>query len=322
MIIQTSEIRHIRVEMAPLQGYTDALFRQAYYEFFQGIDGTYCPFIRVKKVTIGNQDLRKLREGLTEGKIFTPQIIAGSPAEARILAKILKTSGYERVNINFGCPFPKETQRKRGAGSLPYPELVQEILSVLSEDQFGLKISVKTRLGLEETTEFGPIVAVLNQFELKSVIIHARTGKQGYRGVPDWVSFGRYAADLKAPVIANGDLFCTADVQRLLEKYPFIEGVMLGRGILKNPFLPAEIKGIILPDDSLGTLQVFHNKIFESVKARLQSPRHILDRMHAFWVYFSESFDDSRKWAKKIRKTKTIKQYTLLVEQVFNCSGS
>ena len=305
------------VELAPMQGFTDHFFRKAYLSCFTGIDVTYSPFIVLDKGRLRNRDLRELEAGRDEPD-FTPQIAARSPEEASKLAQQLRLRGLadRRINLNLGCPYPMLTKKGRGAGALPHPERIEAILTALFAGPFR-EISIKTRLGMSHPEEFEALIPVFNRFPLSKVIIHPRVASQKYGGSPDWRAFGEYARQLSAPTVANGDIETRQDVDALISRYPFISAVMLGRGVLMDPFLPQDIRGRARPCDSDARLREFHNQLFGALQVRL-STRHLLDKLASFWSYFCLAFPDGKKAYKRIKKCRSRERYLDIVTDIFD----
>ncbi len=306
----------IHLEMAPMQGVTDAVFREAFDRFFGGIDETYSPFVLLERGGVRPRDRRELDAGREAGARFTPQIAAGTAAEAGRLRDLLARRGFRRLNLNFGCPFAMLTRKRRGAGALPHPGLVAELLEVLTSGEPPMVVSVKTRLGLLSADELGAVVPILNRYPLEKVILHPRVATQKYGGAPDWRAFGAVAEALDAPVIANGDILTPADARRIVTEHPRVRGLMIGRGLLMDPFLPMRIKGLPLPDRPGAVLEAFHDGVYAALEARL-APPHLLHRMTGFWSYYAESFPRGRKLYKAIRKAKRISVYREVVAGAF-----
>lgn len=103
------------------------------------------------------------------------------------------------------------------------------------------------RLGIDDPEYGMRVIGVLDEYPLGGVIIHARTGKQMYTGNVDLDSFEALASACKHKVTYNGDIFMYADFIRISLRFPFIKNLMLGRGALRDPFLPSAIKGQIIP---------------------------------------------------------------------------
>jgi len=300
-----------------MQGLTGHVYRAAYLRHFAGVDRCYCPYVRLRGGRLRARDERELVAGRESGEMFTPQIIAATPTEAAALCEAVVARGHRRVNFNLGCPNPMKTKRKKGAGLLPYPGDVEAILETLCQFEPALRVSVKTRLGLELSSDFAALVPVFNRFPLDAVIVHPRTAKQMYTGLPDWWVFGEQAQLLKAPVVANGDILSPGDAQRLLETFPWIAGLMIGRGLLRDPFLPAAIKGHAVPASRLADLRRFHDELVEAHRQMGMSAGHILDKMRPLWSYFAHSFAEPARVAKRFRKVRRMDRYQSLVEELF-----
>ncbi len=306
-----------RIEMAPLQGLTGHIFRAVYLRHFVGVDHSYCPFVRLRAGQLHARDKRELAAGLAVGDGFTPQIIAASPAEASALCELLVEQGHRRVNLNLGCPFPMETKRKKGAGLLPYPHEVEKLLDALCRFKPALNVSVKTRLGLEDDSEFLVLVPVFNAFPLDRIIVHPRTAKQMYGGLVAWDVFGTQTEKLTSPVIANGDMFTKKDAQDLLRAFPWIAGLMIGRGLLRDPFLPASIKGLDPPSSPKNALRRFHDELLDAYLQSGMSPHHVIDKMRTFWPYFAHGFSEPARVARRFRLVRGMDRYQDLVEWLF-----
>lgn len=308
----------LTIELAPMQGFTDRIFRNAYLKYFEGIDATYSPFILLNKRNLKTRDAKELDAGRGE-PCFTPQIAVCSPDEAHQLARLISRKAQNRLNLNLGCPYPMLTKKGRGAGALPYPERIEAILETLFAGPFK-EISIKTRLGMTHHQEFEALIPVFNRFDLHKVIIHPRLATQKYSGSPNWQAFGAYASEIRAPIVANGDIEIRQDADDLKERYPFIHGVMIGRGILMDPFLPQKIKGTSLPSDPSMILRGFHDHIFDAHRERL-SPRHLLDKMADFWAYFSFVFANPKKVHKRIKKCRRIEHYREIVADIWDAQS-
>jgi len=303
-----------------MQGLAGHIFRAVYLSVFEGVDHSYCPFVRLRGGQFSARDHQELVAGLSVGDAFTPQIIAASPAEARALCEQLVDYGHRRLNLNLGCPAPMETQRKKGAGLLPYPDEVEKLLEALCRFEPTLTVSVKTRLGLTQKGDFSALVPVFNRFPLSAIIIHPRTAKQMYSGSVAWEFFGQQARLLTMPVIANGDMLTIYDAINVLEAFPWIAGLMIGRGILRDPFLPAAIKELDLPSSRADVLHHFHVRLLEAYQGSGRSPGHVLDKMRELWKYLAYSFEESPKVARRFKKVRSVEGLQDLVETLFRGS--
>lgn len=140
------------VYFAPLQGYTDVVYRKAHAALFGGIAAYYTPFVRIEKGDFRRKDLRDIDFENNRGVPVVPQAIASESDELRRIVDCMASLGYTRVDINLGCPFPILAYRHKGSGILPFPDEVERLLRPL-ESYDSLEFSVKMRLGWEEPSE-------------------------------------------------------------------------------------------------------------------------------------------------------------------------
>lgn len=317
-----SEIMDIKPEpkiyLAPLQGFTDFVYRKVFAEIFDTVDAYFVPYISVKN----NQILRKYeKEFLLQNnpqKRVIPQVLPKDPAEILFLSKILENAGYNEINLNLGCPYPMVTNREKGAGLLISPEKIENILSAFFEKS-NLQLSVKMRAGLISPDEIERVLPVLNQFPLKEVIVHPRVAKQLYSGEILDAAFLYATKNLKHKLVYNGDIFSLNDFQNRKEKFPETRNWMIGRGILMNPFLPSEIKNYSFSEtEKREKLQEFHHSILENYMGIMDNTGNVLNKMKQFWSYFSYNFENPQKSHKWIKKTNNFSGYHEAVHKIFS----
>jgi len=310
--------------LAPIQGVTIACYRNAFARFFGGIDAYYAPFIAtadMKKVShLLLKDISPERND-TEIKII-PQILSNNGTDFRLFSSAIVDMGYNEINWNIGCPFPMVSNKKRGSGILPYPDMIKKFLDIACADS-SYSLTVKMRLGLDDSEDGKRVIEVLNEYPLGGVIIHARTGKQMYTGNVDLNSFEALASACKHEVTYNGDIFTYADFMSISQRFPSIKNFMLGRGALRDPFLPSVIKGQVIPTaNKLSMIRPFHDEVFNYYKNILSGEKHLCDKMKEFWVYMSVHTDTDGKIMKKIKKCSTYAGYLEATNQILNSSST
>jgi tRNA-dihydrouridine synthase len=203
-----------------------------------------------------------------------------------------------------------------GAGLLPHPEKLRAILHPFFENS-PLKLSIKLRSGLLSPNEIEKIITILNQFPLTEVIFHPRIAKQLYEGEILYSAFEFASLNLKHRLVYNGDIFSENDFNNCQKKFPKINHWMLGRGVLMNPFLPAEIKGIYnTPIEKLEKLKEFHRLIFELYSEKMDNEGNVLNKMKQFWIYFSYHFTNQHKVLKTIKKINNLSRYKGEVQKI------
>jgi tRNA-dihydrouridine synthase len=293
---------------APIQGYTDAIYRSTHASLFGGISEYFTPFIRMENGEIRRHDLQDItsdfNKTLIEENRLTPQLMAGNANELKTLTEVLIKAGYHKIDINWGCPFPMITKKHKGSGILPYPEEAKKILDALNEYKGYVEFSIKMRLGQNSTVESMNLLPLLNAAPLRRITVHARLGSQQYHGTTDRESFSIFANECSHPVIYNGDILTKDDIERTYQITTKIEGIMIGRGLLANPAL-AE-KGNV-NDDTKRLLQ-FHNTLVEKYKSKLSGGEaQLLCKLKTIWDYFLPDID--KHMLKKIKKSHFLDEY-------------
>ena len=309
----------IKIYQAPLQGFTDFDFRKALAESFGGIDKYFIPYLSYGK----GREIKKsqLREVFPEnnGSLpCVPQVLFSDQAELFDLVSVLIDYGYKEINLNLGCPYPMATNRGRGAAWLEKPEALNEILQQLYAKGFPAKFSVKMRAGMTNDRDFKSVLEVLNQFSLEEVIFHPRTASQMYEGKANPELFADAISQVKHPLVYNGDIFSVANLQELKKLLPEQNSWMVGRGLLTNPALAAQLKGEVFEPKALRIkMREFHDQLLEAYSARLQGDGHIVMKMSQFWTYFSESFENPHKAMKLVKKSSSLLKYNAAVTEIF-----
>ncbi len=299
--------------LAPLQGLTDVTFRNVWQHYFSGIDAFYAPYIALQND--GSIKKTPWRDILPEHNehLPIPQILPADVAEALELSRRIKELGvYSEININLGCPYPMVTNKGRGSALLPHPDKVGELLQALNlEFSDVFQFSVKLRCGLTDFDEIEALIPVLNAHKLKNVILHPRIAKQLYKGEADQEHFAIAYKSMKHPLIYNGDINTLEDYHRLIQRFPGIDGVMLGRGLLQNPLLPEEIvrELVFTPDERLKRLQPFVDELIEQNRQQLSGESHLLSKMKSYIPYFAAFNANGKKAIKKMKKCKGIRGF-------------
>ena len=298
----------MKIYSAPLQGFTEAVWRNVHAAVFGGIDGYYTPFLRYEHGEIRNKDIRDIERKNNSVENLVPQVIAANPDEMRPLLNLIAGEGYSRVDINMGCSFPLQMRKRHGAGLLPYPELVAELMKEVAQHP-EVSFSVKMRLGCNSKDEWKELMPILNDAPLRHVTMHPRLGIEQYKKPVDVDAFTEFYTACKHPVIYNGDLNSLADINRVEQQFPGLKGIMLGRGLLANPALGVEYRtGRELTNAELGNLvRQMHDALMRELTPRLQGNTQFLSKMKPYWEYLLP--DMLKRDKKAILKATTIEKY-------------
>ena len=308
----------MKISLAPLQGYTDWVFRQAYKKHIGGIDQFYTPFLVMQNSGVLKSSHKREVEPFLERKDdLIPQFLGGSVEEFQFFENYFSDLGYEKMNWNLGCPFPMVTRKTKGSGLLPHADKIKSILS----DGYSSKIdlSIKMRLGLEDKQEIFPVLEILKDMNLTDIIIHPRLGNQMYKGNADRDFFKEVQDRFDFPIAYNGDIETQEDFLSLKADIPNLKDVMIGRGILRDYWLPHKIKGLDIPsaEEKKQILRKMYAEIFDTYSSFLSGDTQLLQKVKPFWEYFSSHFDNERKVFKGIKKSGGFKKYEQAVAFAF-----
>lgn len=301
------------VYFAPLQGYTEAPYRNAHAAVFGGVEAYYAPFVRIDRGEFRHKDVRDIEPENNRVPRLIPQLIAPTAEKAEAIMSLFIEKGYTEVSINLGCPFPMLAKRHNGAGLLPYPDEVRSLLAFTGKFP-DISFSVKMRLGWERPDECLALAPILNELPLAHITVHPRLGKQQYKGEVDLEGFAAFCKVCHKPVIYNGDLTTVEDIHRLAERFPQLAGIMIGRGLLSNPALAWEYKEekSLSTDEMKEKLRSLHTAVFAHYQEQIQGgDAQLVKKMQSFWEYLAPQLD--RKAWKAIHKSTTLEKYNAAV---------
>lgn len=316
----------ISIYFAPMEGITGHVYRNLYQSCFHNIDKYFTPFI------VGNRKAgmkaRELRDVLPENNpdiTIVPQILTADAKEFINTANRLKVLGYNEVNLNLGCPSGTVVSKGRGAGFLANPDKLDIFLSEIFAGT-DMKISVKTRLGRDDVSEFDGLLDIFCKYPMEELIVHPRIRNELYSGHPHLDVFSRAVGKCPFPVCYNGDIFRVEDYHRIREQFPEVLRIMIGRGILANPFLVEQIRvsengGADKPKLTGKFAEEFLERLYEGYRKELSGDKDVLFKMKELWSYFIWMFDDDGRYIKHIRKAKNKTEYDMAVRSLLrDCS--
>ncbi|MFT7157034.1 MAG: tRNA-dihydrouridine synthase B [Parvicella sp.] len=309
----------VTILSSPLQGFTDFRFRNAFHKYFGGVDTFYSPYIRLNgKLIVKPAYERDILEKNNDTLHVIPQIMTNDADEFLFVANYVKQFGYNELNWNLGCPYPMVTKRCMGSGLINDPERIRGILEKVHSES-DIIVSMKMRMGYEHAGEILDVLPVLDQFPIKNIAIHARIGKQLYKGGVDLESFQTCLDAANHKLYYNGDITTVQKFREMSDLFPSIDHWMIGRGLISDPFLPSMIKANTeeYPEDRLERFSKFHDTLFAAFDEAYSGPSHTLMKMKSYWEYFATSFADPRKTFKLIKKAKNIPHYDDAVKKAF-----
>lgn len=300
--------------LAPMEGLTTYTFRTVWNAYYGGMDKYFTPFISNRRMN--SRERNDILPEHNEGMNTVPQILTNRADEFLALAGQLADYGYTCVNLNLGCPSGTVVSRNRGAGFLSVPRELDRFLAEIFS-KCPIRISVKTRIGMEDPEEWRLLLAIYENYPMEELIIHPRLQQEGYAGTPHMEAFAEAASRLTCPLCYNGDIISPVSLMRLRERFPNLETVMLGRGILQNPALLSQIKSPTSCDAELSTLRAFHDTLLSRYREIMSGDTNTLYKMKDLWTFLGRSFSDADRHLKKIKKADSISDYKIAVGNLF-----
>lgn len=305
---------------SPLQGFTDFRFRNAFQQFFEGVDIFYAPYIRFNgRLEIKGLYQKDLQLKNNLKRNIVPQVMTCNADEFIFASQYIQSLGYDEMNWNLGCPYPMVTNKGLGSGLIADPDKIDRILDRVHTET-DIVVSMKMRMGYESSSEILDVFPVLAKYPIKNIGIHARIGKQLYKGGVDLDGFQRCIESTEQKLYYNGDINSVEQYEELALRFPSIDHWMLGRGLISDPFLPSMIKqgSYEYPVDRMERFSKFHDTLFSACEQKLTGEKAVIRKMASYWEYFQTAFVEQERLIRKIMKAKSYESYDSLLRMFFD----
>ena len=230
------------VVLAPMAGYTDAAMRTLCLE--QGAGAVYTELTSAEGIRRDSQNTFAVLRTAGDEHPVAGHIFGRDPeAMAEAVKYVEQTGQFDWIDLNCGCPVKKVVSRGAGAAMLKdLPALGRMIAAV--RQAISLPLSVKTRIGFnQDTGGHLEIARVVEDSGADMIAVHARLAKNFHGGDPDWEKLGEMKEQLNIPIIGNGGVFAPGDAEKMVE-VSGVDGVMVGRGAIGNPWIFRAIRGL------------------------------------------------------------------------------
>ena len=301
----------MRYYFAPMEGLTDSIYRRLHHKYFPGVDRYYMPFLSptIHRQLTHKED-RELPMADSVPFAAVPQVLTKVPEDFLWAAEVCRDRGYDEVNLNIGCPSGTVVSKGKGSGMLRNPSDLDRFLEEIFSAS-PLPVSVKTRLGLENSEEFPAILEVLNRYPIRELTIHPRVRKQFYDGTVDMDMFDYAVQNSTNPLCYNGDILSLQQAETLLQKYPQIQSVMIGRGLIADP-------GILSGGTDIAALEGFMNELMAVYEVEFGGSRNAIFRLKENWGFLHNRFEGCDKLWKRLRKTTDAAEFKSISAEIFH----
>lgn len=284
--------------IAPMAGITDHSFRT----FIRNLDSSVVVSELISANGLEYHNERTF-EMMGYDEVQRPvglQLFGDDPEILARSAQIVESKGVDFIDLNFGCPVPKVT--KKGAGSAMLKDLVmlQKVLSAVVK-AVKIPVTIKVRTGWNhETLNADEVGHIAYNEGITWMAIHGRTRSQNYEGKANWDYIGEVKAKVKIPVLGNGDVLTADEAVSWLKKYG-LDGILIGRGALRNPYIFKESLALYQGRDEKIEKDFYNLLITLNELYALRCSDRLREiQLRKFAAWFSTGYPDSAQFRKKL----------------------
>src|SRR5437667_5575350 len=223
--------------IAPIAGTTDTAFRRL-VKRHGGCGLGVTEMVCDEGLVRGIDRTLEYAEFTEEERPISIQIFGGDPEKMAAAAQIVEGMGADIVDVNMGCPVPKIAKHNAGCSLMREPQHAAGVIAAMSK-AVKIPVTVKMRAGWNDGERNAPTLArMVEDAGASAVAVHGRTAAQSYSGAADWALVAEIADRLTIPVFGSGD--CVEPEQIVARLRAGVEGVLVGRGVLRNPWILAQ----------------------------------------------------------------------------------
>ena len=292
--------------LAPMQDVTDLPFWKV-IRSRGGADVYFTEYFRVHADSrLEKPILRSITENPT-GQPVVAQMIGNSVPDLVRTARELQQHPIAAVDLNLGCPAPVVYKKCAGGGLLREPDRVDRILGSLRE-ALETRFTVKTRIGFDDVAVFDELLPIFARHDLDLLTVHGRTVKEMYRSAVHYDFIARAVNEAGFPVLANGNVYSAAKAESVLEETG-ARGLMIGRGIIRNPWLFTQIHRHLRDEPpawpSGREVLEYVADLFEMTAPENYIERSQVQKMKKYMNYFGLGVDPEGRFLHDIRRAQT-----------------
>jgi tRNA-dihydrouridine synthase B len=296
--------------LAPMAGITDRAFRS--FMRAMGCGPVVTELVSATGLRYASDKTRRLMEFGPDQHPVGVQIFGENLGDLAVAAKEIEQMGADFVDLNFGCPVPKVVKKGAGAAVLKDPVFLGQILKTV-KGAVSIPVTIKVRTGWDEGSRNATEVASIAANEgIAWMAIHGRTRAQGYSGEADWDYIAKVKASAQIPILGNGDIHSGERAQQRLRDSS-CDGVLIGRGCLKNPWIFLEARGLPFEKEFMAVFRTLRRELegfFDDHMVGLQ-----LKKLSS---WYSHGYPDSSQFRKTVFAASTKDQVWQIIEDYFS----
>jgi tRNA-dihydrouridine synthase B len=284
--------------IAPMAGMTDTAFRRL-VKRHGGCGLVVSEMVSSEGLARGIDRTLEYAEFTQEERPVSIQIFGGDPARMAEAAQIVEGLGADIVDVNMGCPVPKIAKHNAGCTLMREPEHAASVIGAMAK-AVKIPVTVKMRSGWNEANRNAPTLAkMVEDAGAAAIAVHGRTAEQSYSGFADWSIVAEIAERLTIPVFGSGD--CVEPEQIVGRIREGVDGVLVGRGVLRNPWILAHAqelaagripRPVTLQDRGRFLLEYIDLLMHERVRDGLSHDRWVINKVRALGSYYTKGLEN------------------------------
>lgn len=297
--------------LAPMEDVTDIVFRQViaraaapevFFTEFTNTSGFIHP--------TGHGAVARRLQLSEKEKNVVAQIWGSKPEDFKKTVSEISDMGFAGIDINMGCPDKAVIKSGGGSALIDSPKLAEEIIKASRNDK--LALSVKTRLGSNNINNWQEWIEFLLEQNLAALTIHLRSRKEmskvaaHYELIPEIIELKKQIAP-QTKLIINGDILNREQGEVLAEKYPGIDGIMIGRGVFANPFCFEKNPKNHQPTELIDLLK-YHLDLFDNYNKEKYEP------LKKFFKIYINNFPGAAEIRTKLMMTKNTNEARAIID--------
>jgi tRNA-dihydrouridine synthase B len=326
--------------VAPMAGMTDTAFRRL-VKRHGGCGLVVTEMVSSEGLVRGIDRTLEYAEYTEEERPVSIQIFGGDPAKMAAAAQVVESMGADLVDVNMGCPVPKIAKHNAGCRLMREPGHAAGVIAAMTK-AVRIPVTVKMRAGWNDSERNAPELARrVQDVGAAAVTIHGRTAEQSYTGSADWDLVARVAQDLSVPVFGSGD--CIEPRQVVERLRSGVSGVLVGRGVLRNPWILAQAADLaagrpprevtmadrgrflldyveLLLNERVGEAEGFRHVAPGTAAPARGRERWVINKLRALCSWYSRGLDGGSQLRVRINAAESVAELREIVDQFFLAS--
>src|SRR5262249_8620699 len=313
--------------IAPMAGMTDTAFRRL-VKRHGGCGLVVTEMVSSEGLIRGIDRTLEYAEYTEEERPVSIQIFGGDPEKMAAAAQIVEGMGADIVDVNMGCPVPKIAKHNAGCSLMREPAHAASVISAMAQ-AVKIPVTVKMRAGWNGGDRNAPVLAkMVEDAGAAAVAVHGRTAEQSYSGFADWDLVAQVADRLTIPVFGSGD--CVEAEQIVARMRHGVEGVLVGRGVLRNPWILAQAEDLAAGRAARETSVAVRGRfLLDYVELLLREridearatshDRWIVNKLRALGAYYTKGLDNGSHLRTAINTAGSLSELRDTICSFFGC---